>query len=303
MRLLITFLFILFLSSCTLEKTDYEAEKEEVVTEQKEFKQVFSAESGDYLISIEALTGNFYMGYNEIRVFIQNSETKAYVNNLNLRLLTTLTDALGAQSSGPHSKLLSYQSEGDYYEGYAVFPSYNTGTWYLHLAFEGSNLEHKIDQPVTVKEQENKNLKMTAFTGNDGEQYYIALVAPQKPNVSENDLVAGIYVYNNPSVSESDLPDSLRFSYSEVKNYTLKLDPRMPEASMGNHSSPNNKDLTQNSEGLYQGVVNYTMTGNWTLNFILLNEKNEVIKGTEVPSDFTPGVEGIKSELFIDILF
>jgi hypothetical protein len=77
----------------------------------------------------------------------------------------------------------------------------------------------------------------------------------------------------------------------------------MPEPSMGNHSSINNKDLTQQNDGLYHGVVNYTMTGNWTLNFIMLNQNGKILKGTEVPTDFTPGVEGVKSELYIDILF
>ena len=77
----------------------------------------------------------------------------------------------------------------------------------------------------------------------------------------------------------------------------------MPEPSMGNHSSPNNKDLVQGDDGFYHGVVNYTMTGNWTLNFIFMNQNGKILKGTEVPKDFTPGVECKKSELFIDILF
>jgi len=72
---------------------------------------------------------------------------------------------------------------------------------------------------------------------------------------------------------------------------------------MGNHSSPNNQDLTQQSDGLYHGVVNYTMTGNWTLNFILQDESGQTIKGTEVSTEFTPGIDGEKGELYIDILF
>lgn len=45
------------------------------------------------------------------------------------------------------------------------------------------------------------------------------------------------------------------------------------------------------------------MTGNLTLNFIMMNYKGRILKGTKVPADFTPGVEGVKSELHIDILF
>jgi len=95
---------------------------------------------------------------------------------------------------------------------------------------------------------------MTTFIGNDGEQYFIALLAPQKPKVAENELIAGIYKYNQPTETESILLNSAQFSYSEVKNCTLFLDPRMPEPSMGNHSSPNNVNLTQHANGLYYGV-------------------------------------------------
>jgi len=145
---------------------------------------------------------------------------------------------------------------------------------------------------------------MTVFRGKDDEQYVIALISPRKPTVSENKLLAGIYKLNKPlDLSPGSFPDQFQFSYSQVEDYTLKLDPRMPEPSMGNHSSPNNKDLVQESDGLYHGIVNYTMTGNWTLNFVLLNPARKVIRGTEVPKDFTPGVEGVKSELHLDILF
>lgn len=145
---------------------------------------------------------------------------------------------------------------------------------------------------------------MVSFFGNDDEQYFIALLGPRAPKVAENNLQAGIYKYNKPSTpANGTFPDPTQFNYSEVKGFTLKLDPRMPEPSMGNHSSPNNKDLVQGDDGFYHGVVNYTMTGNWTLNFIFMNQNGKILKGTEVPKDFTPGVEGKKSELFIDILF
>jgi hypothetical protein len=145
---------------------------------------------------------------------------------------------------------------------------------------------------------------MTSFVGNDDVNYIIALVAPIKPKVAENELVAGIYKLNANSDNDNDNDnDVLMNAYTSADDYTLVLDPRMPEPSMGNHSSPNNKDLVQKEDKLYYGVVNYTMTGNWTLNFILLNQHGRILKGTKVPLDFTPGVEGVKSELYIDTLF
>jgi len=164
---------------------------------------------------------------------------------------------------------LVYNAEEQFYSGYVVFTSISNPmeNWDLYISFTDSNQTHTVNKLVTVQNQTNLNLNMTSFTGNDGEQYFIALVAPQKPKVAENELVAGIYKYNQPTEPAGTFPDPSQFSYAEVENYTLLLDPRMPEPSMGNHSSPNNVDLTQQADGLYYGVVNYTMTGNWTLNF------------------------------------
>ncbi len=305
MEKIILFLTVLCcaLSSCTKDKTDYEAEIDTIVPERTEFKEVTNFKSGTYTLRLEALGGQLYKGYNQIRLKIespaQNSPSVA-------TLLPILTDSQGKASSCPHRYDLLYKVDEGYFEGYIVFTeeSQTTALWDLHIGFTVAQQQYNSKQRVQVNTQDNKNLNMTSFIGNDGEQYFIALIAPQKPKVAENNLTAGIYKHNKPTVPVSGNPvEPSQFSYSQVEGYTLQLDPRMPEPSMGNHSSPNNKDLVQGADKLYHGVVNYTMTGNWTLNFILLNHQGRILKGTVVPNDFTPGVEGIKSELHIDILF
>ncbi len=291
--------------SCTLDKTDYEDEISTVVPEYFEFKEAVSFTSGSYKISIEALNGTFYKGYNEIRLKITNSQTNQAADATSFTFLPIHTSFEGDKSSCPHLYDLEYDSEEGYFKGYVVFTSETSAmsNWELYTSFETNNEQFLANKPISVQTQVNKNLNMTEFIGNDGENYFIALVAPQKPSVAENQLVAGIYKYNIPTNPAGNFPDPSQFSYSEVSNYTLKLDPRMPEPSMGNHSSPNNRDLTQQADGLYHGVVNYTMTGNWTLNFIMQNQNDQIVKGTLVPTDFTPGVQGVKSELHIDTLF
>ena len=294
----------LLVISCTKEKTNYEAEIDTVVTEHYEFKEAAAINSEGHHISIEALNGTFYKGYNEIRLKISGNHTNEDVSAVTF--LPVITSADGSRISCPHQYALDYNTDAKYFPAYAVFTSESSAnkTWELYISFAINDQTYSVKQTITVQEQTNKNLNMTTFTGKDGEQYFIALVAPQKPKVAENELVAGIYKFNKPTTPPSgSFPDHSQFSYAEVSDYTLQLDPRMPEPSMGNHSSINNKDLTQRDDGLYHGVVNYTMTGNWTLNFIMLNQNGKILKGTEVPTDFTPGVEGVKSELYIDILF
>ena len=245
------------------------------------------------------------MGYNEIRLKITNSQTTGNVSASEVTFLPVMTNTGGSDSSCPHRYNLDYKVADGYFSGYAVFTgeSSTAKRWKLYISFKVNNQTYTVTRDISVQEQPNKNLNMTSFTGNDGEEYIIALVSPQKPKVAENKLVAGIYKYNRPTSAPGTFPDTSQFSYSEVSGYTLQIDPRMPEPSMGNHSSPNNQDLIQQSDRLYHGVVNYTMTGNWTLNFIMLNQNGQIVKGTIVPTTFTPGVEGVKSELYIDILF
>ena len=283
--------------SCTKEKTDYEGVTDTVPPDHKVFKEAATIHSGGYDISVEALNGTFYKGYNEIRLKITNSTTNGKTDVAGVTFMPIITDTDGGTRSCPHRYELPYKADSNYFSGYSVFTTESgpDGSWVLDIGFTVANQAHTAKLPITVQEQSNKNLNMTAFTGKDDEQYIIALVAPQQPKVAENELVAGIYQLNGTDPSQ--------LSYTEVSGYTLMLDPRMPEPSMGNHSSPSNVDLTQQSDGLYHGVVNYTMTGNWTLNFIMVNADGRIVKGTEVPTDFTPGVEGVKSELHIDVLF
>ncbi|AUC21744.1 hypothetical protein BTO15_06320 [Polaribacter sejongensis] len=293
------------ITSCTLDKTDYEAELIVETTEYIEFEEVTIANNEDYSISIEALNGTLYKGYNEVHLKVINLKTGGSIENSEITFLPILTDANGNKSSCPHEYNLTYNATEGYYKGYVVFTNESSSTvdWQLYIGFNDNNETQSIDEIITVETQTNMNLNMTAFTGNDDEQYFIALVAPQSPSVAQNDLVAGIYKYNKPTSVAGDFPDISQFSYSIVENHTLLLDPRMPEPSMGNHSSLYNEDLTQESDELYHGVVNYTMTGNWTLNFIFKDENQQIIKGTEVSTEFTPGIEGERGELHIDILF
>jgi hypothetical protein len=296
---------LLAVTSCTLDKTDYEAEISTEVPIYHDFEEAVSVNSGIYNISIEALNGTFYKGYNEIHLKLIDTQTNSEISGATVTFLPVMTNANGTATSCPHKYTLAYDATNGYYTGYVVFTdlSTTTDTWKLYLGLTINNQATAISTNVTVKEQANKNLNMTAFTGNDGIGYVIALIAPQQPNVARNELVAGIYKYIEPQGVPGSFPDPSQFLYAEAEGYTLKLDPRMPEPSMGNHTSPNNQDLMQQSNGLYYGAVNYTMTGNWTLNFILVNQNGLIVKGTEVPLTFTPGVQGAKSELYIDILF
>lgn len=290
------FFAVLFIAvtSCSKDKTNYDIDTD--IPDKPEFSEATVLTATGYKISIETFNGSFYRGYNEVRLTVSDLKTglKASLDELTLTPIMKGID--NVEDSCPHHLELVREGDKVYYSGYIVFTEESKeeeAVWKLHLSFKSNGELVVVDEKeIGVKKQDNKNLGMVSFIGNDDEQYYIALVSPHRPKVAENTLVAGLF----------KLADASQKTYVELKNYTLLLDPRMPDRSMGNHSSPNNKDLTQRKDGLYQGVVNYTMKGNWTLNFMLLNDKDEVIKGTKVPMEHTPGVVGEKSELYIDVV-
>lgn len=304
-NLVIAVLLGMVITCCTLEKTDYEAELASQLPEESVFEEALTIEHQAYSINLETLGGKFYNGFNEIHFIITNTVTNEEKKNAEVKMIPIRNDGNGEAKSCPHSDVISFDGVNEYYTGYAVFDvvSDANNNWEIYLEITLDGASFIVQSAIEIAEQPNKNLNMTSFTGNDGALYYIALIAPANPRVAENELTAGFFRYNEPEAEAGVFPDASQFSYTTVTGATLELDPRMPEPNMGNHSSPNNEDLKQGEDGWYHGVVNYTMTGNWTLNFIFRNAEGEVIKGTEVPTDFTPGVQGAKSELHIDTLF
>ena len=122
MKKIILFLTVCFaVVSCTKEKTDYEAEIDTEVTEHHEFKEVYTINSGGYKISIEALNGTFYKGYNEIRLKITNSQTGAEPGATAVTFLPVMSNSNGDKTSCPHRYELVYRQDESYFSGYSVF--------------------------------------------------------------------------------------------------------------------------------------------------------------------------------------
>ena len=102
--------------------------------------------------------------------------------------------------------------------------------------------------------------------------------------IAVNDVKIGVYTMEDA------------FSFPVVKNYSIALDPRMP--SMGNHSSPNNEDLTYSDiDTMYHGRLSLTMSGYWVLNLKLINDQGMLLKGEDITTDH------LQSSLYLEIEF
>lgn len=171
--------------SCTKEKTDYLAEIETVVPDYTEFKEAASIQGSGYRVILEALNGTFYTGYNDIRLRVHRMDTDEEVEATSVTFLPIRWTGAETTDSAPHQYELTYDADKGYYSGYSVFTSETKGQshWEVYISFNIAGQKYFVHQEVSVQQQDNKNLSMTEFTGEDGERYYIALIAPRVPRL------------------------------------------------------------------------------------------------------------------------
>jgi len=158
-----------------------------------------------------------------------------------------------------------YNPEQALYEGAVVFsmPSGTMGSWKLTVSVNNEQVVFDIEvKPAAA------NTKHTAtVVGTDGISYSVSLVRPLTPKTGMNDLQ--ILINKRQSM----------MSFPAVEDLSVELTPEMP--SMG-HGSPNNVNPVHIGQGHYSGKVNFTMTGDWRLNFKLKRGNTVIVEDVEL---------------------
>jgi len=276
LRILPLVLMTIF-ASCT-SNTD-----EPVLDELNGLTKIKEISNTTHTIELYKHTGGLEQGFNEIALKIKDKSTNQYINNASVSWMPIM-HMMMMNHSCPKSAVTKVSTDGLVYEGYIVFTMPQNAAEYWDLKIDYTiagtayTMSSVIDVPASAKQ------RVTTFTGSDSVRYIVAYADPHHPKVGINDIVAGVW----------KMQDMMTFPV--VDNFKLKIDPRMP--SMGNHSSPNNGDLTQAVTGdLYNGKLSLTMTGYWKLNLQLLNASGTVLKG-ETIIDVVPA-----SSIYFEIEF
>lgn len=219
----------------------------------------------NHTIYLYTESGEFTQGYNEI--YIQLKEADNYIADASLSW-SPLMHMMSMQHRCPFSEITKLPNKQTLYKGYIVFQmaSNESEFWQLSVDYSLIGNTYEASDEITVLPSDKQ--RVTSFMGSDNERYILALVDPNAPQVAINDMVVGIFRMEN------------MMNFPIVDDYTLKIDPRMP--GMGNHGSPNNVDLTQNTDGFYHGKLSLTMTGYWRVNLILENQNGESLKGEPI---------------------
>jgi hypothetical protein len=268
---------VAILASCTSNNDDTVVDELEGLTK---FKEIANT---THTIELYKHLGGLEQGFNEIALKIKDKTNNHYITNATVTWMPLMHMAMMTHSC-PKSPVTKISADGSVYEGYIVFQMAQNTTeyWDLKIDYTINGVAYSVmsvvDVPASAKQ------RVTTFTGSDNVKYVIAYADPHHPKVGINDLVAGVW----------KMQDMMTFPV--VDNFKLKIDPRMP--SMGNHSSPNNVDLTQTvASDLYKGKLSLTMTGYWKINLQLLNASGTVLKG-EAITDAVPA-----SSIYFEIEF
>ncbi|WP_114789625.1 FixH family protein [Niabella yanshanensis] len=253
---------VLLAVSCTKEIPTPDNKKET-----DELKLVKTFTNATHSVNLYTENGKIQQGYNKIYLQIKNSDGTA-VNNANASW-KPLMHMMNMSHACPYSAISKSSGRQSLLEGYIIFQMAGNASeyWELEINYTIGGKDYTAKNTIDVPATDKRNV--ASFKGSDNVNYIIALVSPSSPKVAVNDMQAMIF----------RMQDMLNFPV--VNNYRIKIDPRMP--GMGNHSSPNSVDLTQNTgDKNYYGKLSLTMTGYWRINLQLQNEAGAIVKGEPV---------------------
>ncbi|WP_027124746.1 hypothetical protein [Gelidibacter mesophilus] len=227
--------------------------------------------------------GEFETGYNEISIRIKDIVTNDYVENASISWMPMMQMPT-MQHSCPKSVIYKGAGKKTVYTGFIVYQMTNPdgSGWTLKVDYTIDGVDYSAISDIVVTQSEYQNV--SSFMGADGQRYIVAMEGPTDFKIGNNNLKIGLFKMET------------MFSFPVVEAYKLTLDPRMP--GMGNHSSPNNTDLTFNmADKRYEGNLSLTMTGYWVLNLKLFDANDELLKGENVTEEHP------KSSLYLELEF
>lgn len=254
-----------------------------IINEVEGLTKIQDITNNTHTIELYSKSGDFYTGYNDISIRIKDNTNNAYFEDFIIEWMPMMQMPT-MQHSCPHSAITKAPGRNTVYLGNVIYQMTNTdgSGWSLTFNYTIENVDYSVTDTISVMQYENQNV--TSFMGSDDVRYIIALIDPKNPKIAINNMRVGLYKMEN------------MMSFPIVEDYTISLDPRMP--GMGNHSSPNNTDLTyRNLDGTYQGNLSLTMTGYWVLNLKLMDNMDTVLKGETVTEDNT------QSSLYLELEF
>lgn len=266
--------------SCSSDDDGLQIEKDPMA----DYNLLAGIPANGHTIELYSETDGFITGYNEIYIRIKNNADNSYFDDAEITWMPVM-QMMGMAHSCPRSAV-GLTDDHTVSKGFIIFQMAGTDGeyWELTLNYRVGGQDYSSVVDIAVELPPDQKQRVASFMGNDGVRYVLAMVRPQKPEVGVNDIRAMLFRMEN------------MMDFPIVADHKIGLDPRMP--GMGNHSSPNNTDLSYDAgSGSYNGKLNLSMTGYWKLNLKLMDGAGEVLKGEDVTG------EREDSSLFFELEF
>jgi len=238
------------------------------VSETESLQKVQELTNASHTVELFTKSGAFQTGYNDITIRIKNNSDDTYFETYTIDWMPMMN--MGSMNhSCPKSSITKVIGKSTLYNGSLIYQmtGMDESGWSLKFMYTIDSVAYMVEEDITVSQSSRQNV--TTFIGNDSVKYIAAIIEPTTPEIAINNLKVGLYKMESMMM------------FPSVADYTIGLDPRMP--AMGNHSTPNNTDLTYNAlDKMYHGNLSLTMTGYWVLNLKLMDADNTLLKGEDV---------------------
>ncbi len=207
-------------------------------------------------LSIFVAYDSLFVGYNPLFISITDTATKTQIINATV-VIKPVMDMMTMKHSCPVDQP-TYNTQEQQYIGAAAFIMATRGMmrWTMEVITTVNEKKYTHIIPISVKATPPSIKLISSVKDQNNVLHYITLVHPQKDRqkVGINDLEVAVY-------QRSDM-----MNFPAVDGLSLSFVPTMP--SMG-HDSPNNVNPTTIEKGHYKGKVNFSMTGDWRLDFTI----------------------------------
>ncbi|MEX0684980.1 MAG: FixH family protein [Balneolales bacterium] len=154
--------------------------------------------------------------------------------------------------SSPFVDISGIRGESGLYDASVIFtmPGNDLEYWEFRVSVGDDQNGLLATGAIPVDVESSNKVKM--FTGNGETRYFVTLIEPRVPKVGINDLTVAVHKRSNPEI------------HPPVSTSQITFNPWMPAM---DHGSSNNKDPEYAGDGMYEGNVNFSMTGDWELRF------------------------------------
>ena len=230
-----------------------------------------------YTVRLESSTGTFVMGYNDLTLSVLDASGKEVA--LEAATFTPWMNMFKGDGKGGFTKEIMHThtcphtalaKEGNVWKSQALFQMVTgpSGVWFGTITFKVAGKDYELKRlDFEVKPQTNKALgtvnrfRLFSEAKPEGQAHLYALVAPESPNVGENEIALGIWKM-----------ESMK-NFPKVTDWTVEVSVKAKDGTEVLSTA-----TLRYERDFYRGKVSYPKAGAYTLSYTLKDAQGKEIQ-------------------------